>query len=74
MRRLGLACLGAAVGHLVGWFLAICWAGSTGNLMMPSDVYAAKRKLILSIIWLIVGISTVVAALLAAWVPRRRSV
>jgi hypothetical protein len=65
MRRLGFGCLGAVAGHLVGWLIAVCWMASSGNLMMPADVYEVKRASILLTVGLIVGVSTVLAGLLA---------
>jgi hypothetical protein len=73
MRRIAFACLGAIVGFIVGWFLAVCWAAVTGNLMMPAKVYEQKRTFILSMIWLIIGTSTVLCGWLAAWTLGSRS-
>jgi hypothetical protein len=67
MRRFGFCCLGAVAGHFVGWFLAICWAGITGNLMMPEPEYEKRRGSILLTIWLIVGASSLLAGFVAAW-------
>jgi hypothetical protein len=68
MRRFGFGCLGAVAGQVVGWFLVICWAVSTGNFIMTEDEYEAKRASILLTDWLIVGTITILAGLLSAWI------
>jgi biotin transporter BioY len=75
MRRIVLGCLGASAGFLLGWPLAGCWAALTGNLVMRAEAYEERRGYIELVLWLIVGVSSVLGGSIAiSLVGGRRAV
>jgi hypothetical protein len=73
MKWFVLSAVGAIAGHLLGWVLAVCWAFFSNNLMMPEPEYEKKRASILLTTWAIVGCSTILGGLLAAFVTKGQS-
>jgi hypothetical protein len=71
MKKIIFVFVGAVFGHLLGWVLSIIWMACAGDLMMPANVYEARRGSIAFTMWSIIGLSTFLGGVAVASVLYR---